>query len=359
VKILHLEAGRHLYGGARQVQYLIEGLSARGLENVLVCPTGSAIAGALGESARVHAVPLGGDLDLGLILRLRRILRSERPDLVHLHSRRGADIFGGIAARMAAIPCVLSRRVDNPEPPWLARRKYRLYHRVITISEGIRQVLLSEGVEPERVVCVHSAVEAAAYAAPCDRSWLSAELDIPPDAPLAAMVAQLIPRKGHLVLLDALPEVLAAHPDLRMLLFGKGPMRTELHEEIRRRGLGASVRLAGFRPDLHRILCCLDLLVHPALMEGLGVALLQAAAAGVPIVASRAGGIPEAVHDGHNGLLIPAGDSAALASAMRRLLSDEPLRRRMGEAGRRIVASQFSVDSMVEGNLRVYRALLG
>lgn len=360
MKILHLEAGRHLYGGARQVQYLIEGLAARGVENRLVCPAGSAIADAVrGTASRVDAIPMGGDADPGLVLRLGRILLTECPDLVHLHSRRGADLFGGIAARWAGIPCVLSRRVDNPEPPWLARRKYRLYDRVITISEGIRQVLLTEGVEPDRVLCVHSAVDAGAYATTCDRAWLDAELRLPARAPLAGMVAQLIPRKGHSVLLEAVRAVLAKHPDLQVLLFGKGPLEAELETKIRERNLQRHVRLAGFRTDLHRILGCLDLLVHPALMEGLGVSLLQAAAAGVPIIASRAGGMPEAVRHEHNGLLVPPGDAPALATAIGRLLADAPLRRRMGNAGRRLVAEQFSVDAMVQGNLGVYRSLLG
>jgi len=360
VKILHLEAGRHLYGGARQVQYLIEGLAAQGIECRLVCPAGSAIADAVRETAgHIDAIPMRGDADPGLVLRLRRILLAERPDLVHLHSRRGADLFGGIAARWTGLPCVLSRRVDNPEPPWLARLKYRLYDRVIAISEGIRQVLLTEGVEPERVVCVHSAVDATAYNTPCDRAWLDADLRLPPGAPLAGMVAQLIPRKGHRVLLDALPTVLAQHRDLQVLLLGKGPLEAELETEIRARNLQQNVRLAGFRTDLRRILGCLDLLVHPALMEGLGVSLLQAAAAGVPIIASRAGGMPEAVHHEYNGLLVPPGEAPALATAIRRLLADAPLRHRMGEAGRRLVEEQFSVNAMVEGNLRVYRSLLG
>ncbi len=360
MKVLHVEAGRHLYGGPRQVLYLLEGLRARGVETLLACRAGSALADAARTRvSRLYVLPMGGELDLKLILRLRRIMRRERPDLVHLHSRRGADLLGGIAARLAGVPCVLSRRVDNPEPRWLVRRKYRLFARVIAISEGIRQVLLAEGVPEQQIARVHSAVDVAAYAHRCSRTWFCKELNVEPEQLVAGMIAQLIPRKGHRVLLDALPQVLAAHPELVVLLFGKGPLEEEILSEIERRGLAGQVRVAGFRDDLHRVLPCLDLVIHPALMEGLGVSLLQAAAAGTPIVASRAGGMPEVVHDGENGLLIPPGDAPALAQAIERLVADPQMRRRMAERGRQLVTEQFSVDAMVEGNLAVYRAVLG
>ncbi|HET8701920.1 MAG TPA: glycosyltransferase, partial [Nitrococcus sp.] len=124
------------------------------------------------------------------------------------------------------------------------------------------------------------------------------------------------------------------------------------------RNLDSHVRFEGFRNDLPRILPCLDLLVHPARMEGLGVALLQAAACGLPIVAGRAGGIPEIVRDGVNGLLVEPDDVPALAQALGRLCDDAALRRAFGESGREIALQEFSIDAMVDGNLRVYRALV-
>jgi glycosyltransferase involved in cell wall biosynthesis len=114
----------------------------------------------------------------------------------------------------------------------------------------------------------------------------------------------------------------------------------------------------GFVDNLPEILGCIDLLVHPADMEGLGVSLLQASAAQVPIVASRAGGIPEAVRDGLNGLLVTPGDIPALASAMHHLLADPGLRQRMGEAGRRLVTNEFSTATMCAGNLAIYRQVI-
>jgi glycosyltransferase involved in cell wall biosynthesis len=357
MKVLHVEAGRHLYGGARQVLYLLEGLARHGCTSLLACPPGSAIAAearALGVEVRETAI--GGDLDLALVARLYGLLRRERPDILHLHSRRGADVLGAIAARLAGVPCVLSRRVDNPEPVRWARLKYRLYDHVIAISEGIRQVLLAEGVPPGRLSCVRSAVAPGGHA--CDRAAFERDFDLPPGARALGVVAQLIPRKGHRYLFEALPGLLRRYPDLYVLCFGRGPLQAELAAAVAAPRYDGRVRLAGFRADLPRLLPCLYGVVHPAEREGLGVALLQAAAAGVPVVASAAGGIPEVVHDGVNGWLVPPGDVGALDRAIARLLDDPAAAAAMGEAGRRLAREQFSTETMVEGNWRVYRAVL-
>jgi glycosyltransferase involved in cell wall biosynthesis len=173
-----------------------------------------------------------------------------------------------------------------------------------------------------------------------------------------AVIAQLIPRKGHRFLIDAMPQLLKPFPNLHLLLFGQGPLEDELKQQVDRLALQDQITFAGFRADLPRILPCLDLVAHPALMEGLGIALLQAAGAGKPIVAVRAGGMPEVVKDGENGLLVPPADTDALASALSKLLSDRDLMWRMGQAGRELIREQFSIGRMVEGNLQVYQNLL-
>ncbi|MEW8030527.1 MAG: glycosyltransferase [Candidatus Thiodiazotropha sp.] len=360
MKVLHVEAGMHLYGGARQVVYLLSGLQHHGVESHLVCPRGSAVAEAVREiGVAVEEVAMGGDLDLGLIYRLMRTIQRNTPDLVHIHSRRGADILGGIATRMAGVKSVLSRRVDNPEHPLMVMSKYRLYDRVIAISQGIADVLNQEGVPAEKLVCVRSAVDVDLYQQRCDRAWFREQFDLAEEALVMGVAAQLIPRKGHRFLLQAMPRLIRSFPHLHLLLFGKGPMRQTLEQQIEALQLRQHVTLAGFRDDLPQLLPCLDLLVHPALMEGLGVALLQAASAGLPIVAVEAGGMPEAVEDGVNGLLVPPGSGEALADAIYQLLDNETLRRRMGESGREKMRRGFSVERMVSENLAVYRDLLG
>ena len=353
-----MEGGRNLYGGALQALYLMEGLADRGHSNALACPEQSDLAKAASTFAEVHPMPMGGDLDLGLVPRIRCCLRRCRPDLVHLHGRIGADVMGGIACRLEGAPVVHSRRVDNPEPRWLVALKYRLYDRVIAISEGIGRVLLSEGLHPSKLRVVRSAVELDRFDRPCNRTLLHSGLQVPPQARLIGVVAQLIARKGHRFLIEALPSLIDEFPHLRVLIFGKGPLEQDLRRRVAVAGLGDQVQFAGFREDLADLLPCLELLVHPATMEGLGVSLLQAASAGVPIVASNAGGIPEAVRQGLNGLLVPPGDASALGIAVATLLRDPALARHMGQAGKALMRDEFSLDPMVEGNLAVYRELL-
>lgn len=358
LKLMHVEAGENFYGGARQVAFLVEGLARRGVDNVVVCPRGSLTARRMGElPAKLRAIPMAGDLDLPLVGRLRRLLREEKPDLLHLHSRRGPEILGAVAGRLRGLPIVYSRRNDHYESKLVTRFKYRLYDRVVAISQAIGEVLRDSGVPPGKIRVVRSAY-APEPVKPLGREALRAELGLPREAFVIAVVAQLIRRKGHAVLLEAMPRLLREVPSLHAVFFGKGALQDELERRIAEAGLGARVHLAGYREDLPELLEGLDLVVHPAFAEGLGVSLLQASANGVPIVASRAGGIPEAVRDGVNGLLVPPHDAVALGDAILALARDEPRRRSMGEAGRRLIATEFSVDAMVEGNLAVYRELL-
>lgn len=358
IHILHIETGRHLYGGALQVQYLIRGLAQFGCRNSLVCPDDGAIAETDFPGTRIFPVPMRGELDVPFAFRLCRILSTAQPDIVHIHSRRGADIWGAAAAWRSRTPAIVTRRVDNPENPIFARLKYRGYRRIVAISEGIRHVLLSEGVPAGRIVCVPSAVDIDRFDAQCDRPWFLNEFGLDSNHRTVGMIAQFIARKGHRFLIAAIPGILERFPDARFLLFGKGPLEEGLHRLCVRSRIADRVIFAGFRNDLERILPCLDVVVHPATMEGLGVSLLQAAAAGVPIVATRVGGIPEIVENGVNGYLIDSGNIHAIMSRVNDLLADPIQSKHLGATGRSMVRSRFSIDAMVQGNLSVYRRVL-
>jgi glycosyltransferase involved in cell wall biosynthesis len=309
------------------------------------------------KDLNIRAIPMGGDLDVGLIWRLGRIIRSEQPDIVHIHSRRGADVFGGIAARRLSVPSILTRRVDNPETR-LGVFKYRFYDCVICISQAIVDVMRGTGIPQQRLHLVHSAVDTQLYQRSCDEKRLSTLNNIQADGLRVAMAAQMIERKGHLYLLEALPEVLRHFPGLQVWLLGRGPLQQTITEKVKVLDLQQHVLIPGFVDRLEDILPCFDLLVHPALMEGLGVILLQASAAGIPVVAAQAGGIPEVVKNNVNGLLVPPADSQALATAMIQLLGDEALRKRLGQQAQQRTQQLFSIDAMVEGNIAVYQQVL-
>ncbi len=356
--ILHIETGRHLFGGALQVRYLLQGLFEAGIRNTLVCPAGSEISKCGSAYGKTYETGMKGELDPRFPLQLIGVIRALKPDLVHVHSRRGADVSGGLAALLTRTRAVITRRVDNPEASWTAQIKYGLYVKVIAISEAIRRVLISETIPSARVVCIPSGIDPNPYQRPCDPSWFQETFHLTPANRAVGVVAQLIPRKGHRFLLEAAPAILARFPEARFLFFGRGPLRGDLERRCHEKGITHAVRFEGFRKDMDRILPCLDLVVHPATMEGLGVSLLEAASSGRAIVASRAGGIPEVVQHGVNGLLVEPGNALELIEAVSRLLRDPGLAARLGTAGRRLVEDRFSVAAMVKGNIAVYGEIL-
>ena len=359
MKVLHVETGRQLYGGPQQVLYLLSGLKQRSIDNVLVCPTGSAIAEvAAGQGIAVRRTDYAGEHDIRFLPRLKRILRDEQPDIVHCHSRRGADIYAGLAASQVGIPALVSRRVDNPEPCWLAMLRYRPYARVIAISNAIKEVLLKAGIAGERLAVIRDSVAADEFAHVPDRESFRRAFGLDNQDLVLGVTAQLIERKGHRFLLQALATLNAHYPQIKLLIFGQGPLEDALKAQVVELGLQQVVQFAGFRDDLDDYLGCLDMLVHPALAEGMGVAVLKAAAAGVPVVAFAAGGVCEAVEHEVTGLLVPPADVAGLAGAIARLVDYESLRSQLGKAGRQRMLTEFSVATMVEKHHELYRSVL-
>jgi glycosyltransferase involved in cell wall biosynthesis len=359
VKILHVETGRHFLGGPQQVIYLINALEARGHDNILVCPPDSGIdTVARQHEIRVQNLFCAGDLDLPFAYRLTQFIRDENPDLVHCHSRRGADMLGGLAASFADVPAVVSRRVDNTELRLVAGLRYRPFRKVIAISEAIAGVLRERGVADDRIEVIRSAVDASAFNAPPDCAAMRKEHGIAADVFTMAAAGQLIPRKGHRFLLEAAKELQERHPRFQLLVFGEGYLHQQLEDQASSLGLDDVVQLMGYRDDLDSFIGCFDLFVHPASAEGLGVATLKAQAAGVPVVGCDAGGLPEAVEHGVTGLLVPPENAAALCEAIATLIEDDDLRTRMSTAGRARMQNEFSVDTMADRHVALYESLL-
>jgi len=362
VKTLHIETGRNWLGGPAQVLYLMRGLRLHGHGVCLVCPTRSALGiRAADAGIDVRFTAFDGDVDPRLTLGVARAIRSYQPDVVHIHSRRGADTQGAAAARMLRKPVVLSRRVDFAirDSTFVRWRYERMYDHIIAISEAIRRVLIAGGIPADRVTTVHSAVDVDEFRPDSERAVAArAELGIPLGVPLFGIVAHMIPRKGHGVLWNAVKRLSAEAPDMRVAVFGKGGEEQRLREQAKALGIGDHLVWCGFHDDLPSVLPAIDCLVHPARLEGLGVAILQALACAKPVIACPVGGIPEAVIPPEDGWLIPVDDDAALADAMRAVMADPSAAALKGAAGRIIVERSFSVDAMIEGNLAVYRRVL-
>lgn len=358
---VHIETGMGWLGGSLQAVQLMNGLIQRGHQARLICRKGSPIQRKVEEAGLpVHPISFPIDFDGTVTWRIKRLLQELKPDVVHIHSRRGADLWGGVAARSyGAKAVILSRRVDYPisrEP--LSFLKFGcLCDKIIAVSNGVTDVLVAGGLNPNKIACAKDCVEAGIYDG-VQSGMLRRELGISADVPLVGMVGRLIGRKGHRYLIDSIAAISKCFPDTRYVIAGSGILLGKLEKHAKAVGAEDKVHFLGFRHDIPRILCDLDVLVHPATREGLGVAILQAMASRTPVVATPVGGIPEAVRDGEDGFIVPPRDSNALGKAIMRLLENPELRKEMGENGRRIAEDEFSVDRMVEDTLKVYREVL-
>jgi glycosyltransferase involved in cell wall biosynthesis len=315
----------------------------------------------------VRTVDLRGraQLDPAATLRLARLLRRERFDLVHSHSLR-AELAATLGVRL--LGCrrpKLVRTIHNTDefylrPPaaWLARWSGARLDSAVAISDAVAQhVVQYGGLPPERVSRIYYGLDLQPYAgvAPlADGAGRQAS------GPTIGMIARLAPQKGHPVLLAALPRVLERLPGLRLQIVGHEHLTTvaELRAEAERLGVGRAVEFLGFRDDLPTLLANWRLLVLPSLWEGFGLVLLEAMAAGRPVVASRVGPIGEVVLDGETGLLVEPGRPAALAAALLEVLEQPGLAARLGAAGRRRAAEQFSLERMVAQTEALYARLL-
>ncbi len=368
MKVAHLDTGRDWRGGQQQIAWLVPGLAAHGVTNVVLAPHGPLFDRLAAQGVPVRAWSARGDLDVAAFAAAVTALRAERPDVVHLHSAR-AHAVGAAAAWIAGIRAVVaSRRVAFPvgNSPW-SRLKYRLpVARWLCVSEAARAQLLRAGVPAGRAIVVPSGVDLAALRAAAGRPGesLHARLGVPAGTPLLATVAALTAEKHHALLLDVAERLRAAGgraAEARFVWLGDGPLRAPLEAAIARRGLGGRVILLGARDDVAALVAGCALLLVPSRNEGFCGAAVEAEALGVPVVATRVGGLPEVVDDQVSGVLVPKGPDPvvadAMAAAITRLVGETPLRLAMAGAARR-TAARFSAENMAIRTLAAYQEVV-
>ena len=341
LRILHVDSGGTFRGGQRQVALLAAAQRADPGLTVRVLAADARLVACLTE-AGVTAQPWAGPTPGGL-RRLAALSRGFAPHVLHAHDSRAHGALRLLGGRRAL---VVHRRIDDPpRDRWLTRWKYRR-GRLICVSEAVGDVLRSHGIPDGRLHVVRSAVPIP---------------DVPPerpprDGPLRLLaLGALVEHKGHDVLLEALARTRSGSC---LVLAGTGHLLGRLARQVRALGLGDRVTLTGEAPP--RFDAC-DLFVHPSRTEGLGTAVLDAMAAACPVLASRTGGLPEAVVHGETGWLVPPDEPEALAETLDLIGRQPPgeLRRR-GLAGWCRVRARHGIPAMVAGTRAVYdRALEG
>ena len=300
-------------------------------------------------------------LDVRCLRGIAATLRARGVDVVHSHEFT-MGVYGAAAARMTSRPHVLTMHGGRYYAGRLQRRvalglAARVSHAVVGVSSSAaRDLRETLRLRPDAVQVIANGVPPREG----DRTALRRELALADDELLLVAVGNLYPVKGHAVLLRALAALHAAQPDLRwrLAIAGRGGEEASLRELAATSGIEARVHLLGYRADVGDILAAADVYTMPSLSEGLPLALLEAMAAALPVVASATGGIPEAARAGEEALLVPPGDPAALSDALGRLVRDAELRRGLGAAAAKRAREEHGIDRMLDRYEGLYAALL-
>ncbi len=359
--VLHLSTAKNWRGGEQQVAYLCRELAASGVPQTLLCPTASP----LGERMREAGVPVrtfrpGMAFDLRLGHQLSRVAKEVGATLIHTHDSHGhtAAVLGNNFFGMR-LPLVVSRRVDFPIHSGIsARFKYghRRVRRILCVSDAIREITAAGLGDPKVLRTVHSGVDPARFAAPSD-GRLRTLLQVDDGVALVGCVAALAPHKDLGTFISTIGLLRDRGSAVHGVLIGEGPLRNALEEQRNVLGLEGRVHFTGFQEDVPILLRELDVFLITSRTEGLGTSILDAFACDIPVVATRAGGIPEIVHHGRSGLLCAVGDTACLAGSVTRVISDADLRQRLVEGGREVLQRHLP-EAVAAATLKEYRAVM-
>jgi glycosyltransferase involved in cell wall biosynthesis len=359
---LHIDTARTWRGGQNQVLLTVNGLRELGHRAALVAHPDGVLLRRVSEGLELIPLAPRTEMDLAAAWQLSRVVKRLLPDVVHAHDAH-AIAMAALALSFGSPPIapalIASRRVDfHLRRNSFSRWKHRQVDCFIAASEAIRKMLVADGIPADRTITVHEGIDIDhVLAAPPvnvhEAFWL------PHQAPLVGNVAALVPHKGQRHLIEAARLVVVEVPDARFIILGEGELREQLERQVRDHHLEKHVLLPGFRTDVLGCIKGFDLFAMSSVTEGLGTSLLDAMACSRAIVATRAGGIPEIVEDGQDGILVEPRDHAAMARAIVRLLRDEGIRQRMGAAGLARVTERFTVERMVAETAAVYARVAG
>ena len=371
VKIVHVVLGLNMGGLERVVLRLLAELDRARWAPVVVALDEPGVLALeltrLGVPLRVMGRRPG--LDAELAVRLSTLLRQEGAHLVHTHNA-AAHLYGSLAAHLARArggggsPRVVHTKhgrnqPDEPRSVLVNRLASALSDRIVTVSDDAASVAIEiERVRPDKVITIGNGVDTEEFRPRADAASARAALGAPATGFHVGCVARLAPVKDHRTLIDAFARLRGARPDAHLTLIGDGPERAALEEHAARLDLERAVTFAGERAEVAPLLAAFDVFALASLSEGISLTLLEAASAGLPVVATRVGGNEEVVVDGETGFLVPASDPLALADALAEVAA-RPDRATMGAAGRARVERRFSVERMARIYAELYTEVLG
>ena len=366
IKVMLLTVGLGVGGTEGQVLEIASRLDRRRFEASVCALKGADVLARELRARGVRVITLDGKgaWDVRVPYRLARVIRAERPDVIHAFLF-WANCLSRVIGRLLRVPVRISSYRDILL--W-SRWGYRVCDRVTAgwaqaatcCSEAVRRLALAEvGGGEWKYVTIHNGVDVARFSS--SRTVTRADVGLRDGVPVIGTVGRLVePEKGIAVLLQSMARLAGPPASLpcQLLIVGDGPARRHLHEIGERLGISSLVVFAGMRRDIAEVLPFVDVFVMPSLSEGFGIAIVEAMAAGRPVVATAVGGIPEVVVQGETGLLVPPGDAGALGDAVAHLVNHPEQARLMGARGRERACDRFSIESAVTRHEDLYAKLM-
>lgn len=357
---------------------LAGGLINRGYLVEVACPGDSSLAAELREMGlRVHPISLVGPLspgpDLICVLELRNIFRHGQYDIIHFHGAK-AGMVGRIATALTGClntVVTVHNFIVYEEVPWPKKILFRygeqflsrVTNRIITVSKALRDdLVLNYKIRPEKITPIYNGIDTLRFQQTQHSESARAILGISPSAVAVGTVARMASQKGLNYLVEAFARMYRAGQvspdDTAFVIAGDGPLRPQLEKQADDLGIRDKIIFPGFVDDMPLFLACLDVFVVPSVAEGLSISTIEAMAAGLPVVASRVGGLPELVRTEETGFLVEPRNPTELAEAIFRLLTDSETRKQMGINGRKLAIQQFNTENMIEQTCALYNEML-
>jgi glycosyltransferase involved in cell wall biosynthesis len=362
LKVLFVHGVTEMGGAERDLLRIVERLPSRGYEPRVACPDHGPLVKELSDRGVLHRTLRLPPWRKLFAFRQRTISVRQLQDIIHNHPPAILHVNDMWwvphtlrAAAGTGIPVAAHVRQEI-EPAKVRRYELHRADMVFAVSRAVLEALEEGGVPRHRLCLLHSGVEPGTTN---DQAILARHLGLPATARIIGTVANLFPRKGFDIMLRALPTILAAVPDMQYVIIGGGDAeyKAALRRLVSELGVGGHVHFLGYQKSVEPYLAGFELYVHPALMEGFGLAVLEAMALGKPVVATRTGGLPEIVDNGTTGILVSAGDTAALAGAVISLLTDPARASSMGRAGKKRASECFSLEGMMAQLISGYERL--
>ncbi len=359
MRILHVSSENSWRGGEQQIIYLHEELLKVKIDSLIVCAKNSPVHDyCLEKNLPYFDITFRSPYNIKTVLNYIKAVKRFSPDLIHLHTSKSHTLAIISSFFELKIPLVLSRRVDFP----IKRNKFSKYKynhplikKIICVSEEIKRITSPDIKNKDKLITIHSGVDLGKYTKVKKHNFLRNRFDLKENNILIGNTSALADHKDYFTFVDAAEIISKKQKEVVFFIIGDGPLREDIKEYIESKNL-KNIILTGFIIEIIEALSSLDIFLFTSKTEGLGTSVLDALGCGIPIVATRAGGVPEMIENNKNGLLTNVQDPEELAKSIELLIKDEDLRNRFKEEGKKTILN-FSKEKTAAETIKVYEEI--